>query len=181
MSLVLLAGLHLKRKANSLEHDERKINHLLDERSGFSLQHSIDFTNVQIRSMRETGIADYHEVKKEKNYVLQDRAIDAIIHKANQKIIREVNYANLIWRLAFSFCFFFMQSFQGDITSSYELESSAQTTMINKLASDSGLQYGSSLFADRGTLTSNANFYSWLNSSVLGSIFAQPICGVGKM
>ena len=71
-SLVLLAGLHQKRKITSLEQDEIKFKSLLDHHSEFSSQHRLDFTDVLIRSMRETEIADYHQVVKEKNYVLQE-------------------------------------------------------------------------------------------------------------
>jgi hypothetical protein len=183
-SLLVVAGLHRRRRTISTESDESKLNSFLNHHTQFNTQERLDLIDEVVRSTRETGIATYLDVEKEKNYVVQDRALDALIQRANQKIVRETNYVSLFWCLSFSISFVMMQSFQGDVALIYNLKSSAHTTMIQKLTtvtSNSGLQFGTSIFGERGTLTSNSNFYDWLNSSVLRSIFTQPICGVSNI
>ncbi len=179
-NLLLQAGLHRKRKKSSIEQDETKLQSLLYGHSEFSSHYGVDITDELVRSMRQTEITDYHQVEKEKSNLLQDRTVNALLQRVNQKIVRESKYANLLWCLSFSFIYFVMQSFQGDVTSNYDLESSAQTTMINQLTSARELQYGTSLFKERAS-TSIPSFYDWLNTSVLGNILSQPVCGVSEM
>ncbi len=183
-SLLVVAGLHRRRRTTSTEGDESKLNSLLNHQTRFNSQERLDLIDEVVRSTRATEITTYLDVEKEKNYVVQDRVMDALIQCANQKIVRETNYASLFWCLSFSISFFMMQSFQGEVALIYDLKSSAYTTMIQKLTtttSNGGLQFGTSIFGERGTLTSNSNFYDWLNSSVLHSILTQPICGVSDM
>ncbi len=179
-SLLLLTGLHRKRKATSIEQDETKLNSLLYGHTQSSSHYGLDVTDELVRAMRETEITDYHQVDKEKNFKVQDRVTYALLERVNQKIGKESNYAKLLWCLVFSFVYILMKNLEGDVTTNYELASSAQTTMINKLTSESELQYGTSLFGEQGT-TSARSFYDWLNSSVLGSILTQPFCGVSGL
>jgi hypothetical protein len=108
----------------------------------------------------------------------QERQINALLARAEVSIELEKKYATLIWLTIFALIYISMLIIQGNISSNYALESSVHTTIINQLTSGNGLEYGSALFADRGSITSPDKFYSWFRTSVLRRILTQPICGV---
>ncbi len=108
----------------------------------------------------------------------QERQINALLARAEVAIEREKNYVTLIWLSTFTAVYIVMLVVQGNISSNYALESSVHTTIINQLTGGNGLEFGSALFADRGSITSSDDFYSWLSTSVLQRTLTQPVCGV---
>jgi hypothetical protein len=110
----------------------------------------------------------------------QERQINALLARAEVSIDREQKYITLIWLSIFTSVYIVMLVVQGNIPSNYALESSVHTTIINQLTAGSGLEYGSALFSDRGSITSSDQFYSWLSTSVLQRTLTQPICGVSS-
>ena len=110
----------------------------------------------------------------------QERQINALLVRAEAAIDRERKYITLIWLSIFTSVYITMLVVQGNISSNYALESSVHTTIINQLSGGNGLEYGNALFSDRGSVTSSAQFYDWLSTSVLQRTLTQPICGVRK-
>lgn len=108
----------------------------------------------------------------------QERQLNALLAKAERGIQLEKNYVQLFWIAIFAAIYLTMLIVQGEIFLHYSLESSVHTTIINQLTAGNGLMYGNALFADKGSLPSSAQFYSWLSSSILQRVLTQPACGV---
>ena len=110
----------------------------------------------------------------------QDRQINALIARAEMGIQLEKNYAKLFLLSFFAAVYLTMLIVQGNISADYALESSVHTTIINQLTGGIGLEYGTALFFDRGSISSPAQFYNWLSASILQRTLTQPVCGVRK-
>jgi hypothetical protein len=176
--LLLAAGLHRKREARTPEYDANKVNTLLAQYSREDAQWRCEMVDEHISAMREDEITNYHIAGEEADSIVREREIEALIEKVDTNIKRETNYAKLIWYFTFSVIYCVMLVVQGDVTSSYALESSLHTTIINQLTGGNGLQYGNAVFSDRGSVKSSSQFYDWLGTSVLRRILTQPLCGV---
>ncbi len=176
--MLLAAGLHRKREARTVEYDARKVNMLLSQYSRGDAQRRFDVVNEHITNMRQDEITKYHVAGDDTDSAIRDQELEALIQKANKNIERETNYCKLIWYFTFSIVYCVMLVVQGDITTNYELESSLHTTIINQLTGGNGLEYGTAIFSDRGSVTSSSQFYDWLGTSVLHRILTKPVCGV---
>jgi hypothetical protein len=176
--LLLAAGLHRKRETRTPEYDAHKVNSLLAQYSRADAQWRYEMVNDQISAMREDEITKYHVAGEDVESIVREKELEALIQKADANIKRESNYAKLIWNFTFSIVYCVMLVFQADVTSNYALESSLHTTIINELTGKNGLQYGTAVFGDRGSVRSASQFYDWLGSSVLHRILTKPICGV---
>ena len=131
--------------------------------------------------MREEEITKYHIAGDHLKTGIEEKEVDALLQRAQINIDREMNYVKLLGFLVFSVIYCIMLVYQGDITTNYSLESSVHNTILNQLSNGNGLEYGTSMFTDRGSISSYAEFYQWLGTSILNRILTQPVCGVSRI
>ena len=182
-NLLVATGLHRGRKTRSDREDDAQIRGYLNwnNYNPNDTLRRFDVVDDQISFLRESDVTNYGVGDDMKRAQVQEHHINALLDKANEKIEKEENYGKLLWVSCFAILYVIMLVVQGNIVSDYAVESSVHTTIINQLTSGNGLEYGTSLFADMGSIPSSSQFYSWLSTSILNRILTQPECGVSLM
>ena len=105
--------------------------------------------------------------------------VKGMIALVQARIRRSTAYRQLAGTCAFFLCFLMSLYLQQDVTRSYKVESSIINAVIEKLPTMGQGGFQNTGPGSTGFLSSDKDFYAWMDKALVSQMFIDPVCGDG--